>query len=38
MDVNQLIAFLKRIYVWIPVNNPMRQEIKKVVHKLGGRL
>ena len=36
MDVNQLIAFLKRIYVWIPVNNPMRQEIKEVVHKLGG--
>ena len=34
MDINQLIAFLHRIYVWIPKNNSMRTEILNVINQL----
>jgi hypothetical protein len=34
MDINQLIAFLHRIYVWIPKNNAMRTELENVINQL----
>jgi hypothetical protein len=34
MDVNQLIQFLQRVYVWIPQRNPMRDEIRQVINTL----
>jgi hypothetical protein len=34
MDINQLIAFLHRIYVWIPNSSPMRSEILNVINQL----
>lgn len=38
MNAQELIAFLRRVYVWIPKNNLMRQEIEQVIQRLGGRL
>ena len=38
MTDEQIIKFLKRIYVWIPQDNPMRREIKEFVQKMGGRI
>ena len=38
MTGEEIIKFLKRVYVWIPQNNPMRNEIKEFVKRMGGRL
>ena len=38
MTDEQIIKFLKRIYVWIPQDNPMRSEIKEMVKRMGGRI
>lgn len=34
MDVREIIAFLNRVYVWIPYNNPMRTELQQMIQKL----
>ena len=38
MTSEEIIRFLKRVYVWIPANNSMRGEIREVIQRLGGRL
>ena len=34
MDLNQLIGLLNRVYVWLPQDNPMRQEVMTVLNQL----
>ena len=34
MDLNQLIGLLNRVYVWLPQDNPMRQEVMNVLKQL----
>jgi hypothetical protein len=34
MDLNQLIGLLNRVYVWLPQDNPMRQEVMQVLNQL----
>jgi len=34
MDLNQLIGLLNRVYVWLPQDNPMRQEVMNVLNQL----
>jgi hypothetical protein len=34
MDLHQLIGLLNKIYVWMPQDNPMRQEIQNVLNHL----
>ena len=34
MDLNQLIGLLNRVYVWLPHDNPMRQEVMNVLNQL----
>jgi len=36
MTPDQLVKFLKRVYVWLPQNHTMRNEIKQVILQLGG--
>ena len=38
MTNEDLIKFLKRVYVWIPQDNPMRSEVVEMVQRLGGRI
>jgi hypothetical protein len=34
MDLEQLFALLRRIYVWLPTNNPMRAEVQKIMDQI----
>jgi hypothetical protein len=34
MDINQLIGFLNRIYVWLPHDNSVRAEVSNVITQL----
>jgi len=34
MDINQLIGLLNKIYVWLPHDNPMRNEVLHVLNQL----
>jgi hypothetical protein len=34
MDLNQLIGLLNRVYVWLPQDNPMREEVLNVLNQL----
>lgn len=34
MDLNQLIGFLNRIYVWLPHDNGIRTEVSNVISQL----
>lgn len=34
MDIREIIAFLHRVYVWIPYNSPMRAEIQQMIQRL----
>jgi len=34
MDLNQVIQLLNRVYVWLPHDNPMRQEVMNVLNHL----
>ena len=38
MTAEEIIRFLKRVYVWIPNNHTMRREIREVVARLGGHI
>jgi hypothetical protein len=38
MTNEEMVKFLKRVYVWIPQNNPMRRELAEMVTRLGGRI
>ena len=34
MDPNQLYILLRRIYVWLPANNPMRAEVENIMNQI----
>ena len=38
MTSDDMIKFLKRVYVWLPQDNPMRREVVEMVERLGGRI
>jgi hypothetical protein len=38
MSAEELVRWLKHVYVWIPGNNKIRNEIKEVVARLGGHI
>lgn len=38
MTGHDIINFLRRVYCWIPTDNPMRTEIKAMVESLGGKV
>jgi hypothetical protein len=36
MTQEDMINFLRRVYVWVPSSNPISKEVKQVVELLGG--
>ena len=34
MDINQLIGLLNKVYVWLPHDNPMRNEVLTILNHL----
>jgi len=38
IDHNKLLSLLNKVYVWLPHDNPMRNEVLNVIRELKGQL